>query len=95
MPHNNKQNTITKRNLCEKNVTLFNRYLENKAWHSVYRDGVQKAFTWFHGVIDLFFDKCFRKQPYILTDLSKPLYVDDRQTSHSNQCKNVLGFQAF
>ena len=37
MPHNNKQNTISKINLCDKNVTLFNRYLENETWDIVYR----------------------------------------------------------
>ena len=94
MPHNNEQNTITKRNLCDKNVTLFNRYLENEAWDIVYREGVQKAFTWFQGVIDLFFDKCFQKQPYILTYRNRYTWMTDKLRTQVSE-KNVLGFQAF
>ena len=30
MPHNNKQITISKINLCDKNVTQFNRYIKNE-----------------------------------------------------------------
>ena len=91
MPHNNKQNTITKRNFCDKNVTLFNRYLENEAWDIVYREGVQKAFTWFQGVIDLFFDKCFQKQPYILTYRNRYTWMTNKLRTQINE-KNILGF---
>ena len=94
MPHNNKQNTISKRNVCDKNVTLFNRYLANETWDIVYREVAQKAFTWFQGVRDLFFDKCFQKQPYILTYRNRYTWMTDKLRTQISE-KNVLGFQAF
>ena len=33
----------------------------NETWDIVYTEGAQKAFTWFQGVMDLFFD-CFQKR---------------------------------
>ena len=85
IPHNNKQNTIKK--LCNRNVKQFNRYLENEAWDIVYREGVQKAFTWFQGVIDLFFDKCIKKQHCILTYRNRYTWMTDKicnQISETN-----------
>ena len=33
----------------------------NETWDIVYTECAQKAFTWFQGVMDLFFDNCFQK----------------------------------
>ena len=60
--HNNKQNIIIKRNLCDRNVEHFISYLANETWYIVYEGDAQKAFMWFKGLIDLLFDKCFPKQ---------------------------------
>ena len=65
--HNNKQKTVIKRNLCDRNVAQFICFLTNKTWDIVYEEDAQNAFTWFHGLIDLLFDKCFPKQSHILT----------------------------
>ena len=65
--HNNKQKTVIKINLCDRNVAQFICYLTNETWDIVYGDGVQKALAWFQGLIDLLFDKCFPKQSHILT----------------------------
>ena len=89
MPHNNKQNTILKRNLCDKNVTLFNRYLENETWDIVYREDAQKAFTWFQRVIDLFFDKCFQKQPCILTYRNRYTWMTDKLRTQISEKKCI------
>ena len=43
--HSNKQNTVIKRNVCNRNVAQFICYLAKETWHIVYREGTQKAFT--------------------------------------------------
>ena len=61
-PQNNEQNIIIKRIFCDKNITKFSKYLRNETWDIVYTEGgAQKAFTWFQGVMDLFFDNSFQK----------------------------------
>ena len=65
--HNNKQNTLIKRNLCDRNVEHFIWYLANETWDIVFDGDAQKTFMWFQGLIDLCFDKCFPKQSHILT----------------------------
>ena len=64
---NNKQNTIIKRHLCDKNITKLSKYLMNETWDIVYTEGAQKAFTWFHGVMDLFFILVFKKRILTMT----------------------------
>ena len=39
----------------------------NETWDIVYTEGTQKAFTWFQGVMDLFFDNCFQKRILTMT----------------------------
>ena len=39
----------------------------NETWDIVYTEGAQKAFTWFQGVMDLFFDNCFQKRIITMT----------------------------
>ena len=49
----NKNNVITKRSFCDKNVYNFQCCLKNELWHSIYSAcGTQLAFTRFQGVID-------------------------------------------
>ena len=62
--HNNTQKSVIK---SDRNVAQFICYVTNEKWDIVYGEGAQKAFTWFQGLIDLFFDKCFPKQSHILT----------------------------
>ena len=65
--HNNKQNTVIKRNVCDRSVEHFIWYLANETRDIVYEGDAQKAFMWFQGLIDLLFDICFPKQSHILT----------------------------
>ena len=51
--------------------------LKMRLWDIVYEESTQVAFTWFQGVIDLFFDKCFQKRLF-KNDISEPLSMDDQ-----------------
>ena len=92
--HNNKQNTIIKRNLCDKNVEHFISYLTNETWDIVYEGDAQKAFMWFQGLIDLFFDKCFPKQSHILTYRNRYKWMTNKLRTQISE-KKILGYQAF
>ena len=63
----NKPQTFTKRNYCEKNIARFNQCLLSETWDLVYTQDTKKGFTWLQGLVDLFFDKCFPKQTYTIT----------------------------
>ena len=52
---------------CDTNITIFFKYLMNESWDIVYTEGAQKAFTWFQGVMDLFFDNSFQKRILTMT----------------------------
>ena len=92
--HNNKQETVIKRNLCDINVEHFISYLANEAWDIVYEGDAQKAFMWFQGLIDLLFDKCFPKQSHILIYRNRYKWMTNKLRAQISE-KNRLGYQAF
>ena len=92
--HNNKQKTVKKRNLCDRNVEHFISYLANETWDIVYEGDAQKAFMWFQGLIDLLFDKCFPKQSHILTYRNRYKWMTNKLRTQISE-KNILGYQAF
>ena len=91
--HNNKQKTVIKINLCDRNVEHCISYLANETWGIVYEGDAQKAFMWFQGLIELLFDKCFPKQSHLLTYRNRYKMTNKLHTQISE--KNILGYQAF
>ena len=63
----NDQHSCIKRNFCRKNISKFRKYLKNESWDNIYYSGTQKAFTEFQGLINLYFDKSFKKHTFTLT----------------------------
>ena len=94
VPQNNKENTIIKRNFCDKNITKFSKYLMNETWDIVYTEGTQKAFTWFQGVMDLFFDNCFQKRILTMTYRNRYNWMTKKMRTQITE-KNLLGHKTF
>ena len=87
--HNEPQ-TLTKRHFCDKNIARFNQCLLSEPWDLVYTQDTQKGFTWVQGLVDLFFDKCFQKQVYIITEENRyPWMTNELRTNILK--KNKLG----
>ena len=63
----NKPQTFTKRNFCDKNIARCNQCLQSETGDLVYTQDTHKGFTWFQGLVDLYFEKCFQKQIYTIT----------------------------
>ena len=76
-----KQNSFMKRSLCERNIAQFSHNLKKETWDIVYEQSTQSAYTWFQGVIDLFFDKCFPKRLFKMTYQNRyPWMTDEIRT---------------
>ena len=89
-----KQNSTMKRSFCEKNIAQFSHNLKNETWDIVYEESTQVAFTWFQGVIDLFFDKCFQKRLFKMTyQNGYPWMTNEMRTRITT--KNKLGYKVF
>ena len=83
-----------KRSFCEKNIAQFSHNLKNETWDIVYEESTQVAFTWFQGVIDLFFDKCFQKRLFKMTYQNRyPWMTNEMRTRITT--KNKLGYKVF
>ena len=92
---NNKQKTVIHINVCDRNVAQFICYLTNETWDIVYGEGAHDAFTWFQGLIDLFFDKCFSKPSHILTYQNRYKWMINNKLRTQICKKCILGYQAF
>ena len=92
--HNNKQNTVIKINLCDRNVAQFICYLTNEKWGIIYEENAQKTFMWFQELINLFFNKCFPRQSHILTYRNRYRWMPNKLRTQISE-KNRLGYQAF
>ena len=83
-----------KRSFCERNVSQFIHYLKKETWDIAYEQSTQLSFTWFQGVFDLFFDKCFKKRSFKVTYQNRyPWMTNDLRTRITT--KNKLGYDVF
>ena len=84
-----------KRSFCEKNIAQFSHNLKNnETWNIVYEESTQWAFTWFQGVIDMFFDTCFQKRLFKMTYQNRyPWMTNEMRTRITT--KNQLGYKVF
>ena len=58
---------MIKLNFSDKNMLKCITFLRNEFWGNIYQGSAHQGFTGFEGVMNLFFDKCFRAQNFILT----------------------------
>ena len=74
--------TTVKRNMNQKNISLFNSSLGRESWQFIYDNNTQNAFTRFQGVLDQHFDKNFQMQTCTMTYKNRLPWMTNQLRQH-------------